>query len=173
VILLAHSYFLNQDPKQYARMKPYSPLSTLLLAALLRENGHEVALFDATFASGVEEFEVALDRTRPSVVVVMEDNFNFLTKMCTTVRRDSALQMIGSARARGCRIAVNGPDVADNPAVYLAAGADAVALGEGEAALAELARIWEHGSGPTDMVAGLVLPGPGKADHHPSARADP
>jgi anaerobic magnesium-protoporphyrin IX monomethyl ester cyclase len=162
VILVAHSYFLNQDAKQYARMKPYSPLSTLLLASLLRSNGHEVALFDATFASGVEDFETALDRSRPSVVVVMEDNFNFLTKMCTTVRRDSALEMIGAARARGCRVAVNGPDVADNPAVYLAAGADAVALGEGEAALAELAGLWEHGSGPTDAVAGLVLPGPGR-----------
>ena len=161
MILLAHSYFLNQDPKQHARMKPYSPLSTLLLASLLRRDGHQVALFDATFAGGVEDFEAALDRTRPSVVVVMEDNFNFLTKMCTTVRRDSALEMIGAARARGCRVAVNGPDVADNPAVYLAAGADAVALGEGEMALAELARLWEHGSGPTDAVAGLVLPGPG------------
>jgi anaerobic magnesium-protoporphyrin IX monomethyl ester cyclase len=160
VILLAHSYFLNQDAKQHARMKPYSPLSTLLLASLLRRDGHEVALFDATFASGVGDFEAALDRTRPSVVVVMEDNFNFLTKMCTTVRRDSALEMIGAARAPGRRIAVNGPDVADNPAIYLAAGADAVALGEGELALAELAGLWEHGSGPADAVSGLVLPGP-------------
>ena len=162
MILLAHSYFLYQDPKQHARMKPYSPLSTLLLASLLRKNGHDVALFDATFSLGVQEFENALDRHRPSVVVVMEDNFNFLTKMCTTVRRDSALAMITAAQARGCRVAVNGPDVADNPAVYLAAGADAVALGEGEMALAELAGLWEHGSGPTDTVAGVVLPGPGR-----------
>ena len=162
MILVAHSYFLNQDSKQQARMKPYSPLSTLLLASLLRRNGHEVALFDATFASGVQEFETALDRHRPDVVVVMEDNFNFLTKMCTTVRRDSALAMIAAARARGCRVAVNGPDVADNPAVYLAAGADAVALGEGEMAMAELARLWEEGSDATDTVAGLVLPGPGQ-----------
>ena len=162
MILLAHSYFLNQDPKQQARMKPYSPLSTLLLASMLRQNGHEVALFDATFALGVQEFEAALDRHGPDVVVVMEDNFNFLTKMCTTVRRDSALAMIAAARARGCRVAVNGPDVADNPAVYLAAGADAVALGEGEMTLAELAGLWEQGSGATETVAGLVLPGPGQ-----------
>jgi anaerobic magnesium-protoporphyrin IX monomethyl ester cyclase len=160
VILVSHSYFLNQDPKQYARMKPYSPLATLLLAALLRRNGHEVALFDATFASGAPAFEAALNAIRPSAVMVMEDNFNFLTKMCTTVRRDSALAMIEAARSRGCRVAVNGPDVADNPAIYLAAGADAVALGEGEMALAELAELWEHGSGSADQVAGLVLPGP-------------
>jgi anaerobic magnesium-protoporphyrin IX monomethyl ester cyclase len=99
---------------------------------------------------------------RPDVVVVMEDNFNFLTKMCTTVRRDSALAMISAARARGCRIAVNGPDVADNPAVYLAAGADAVALGEGETALAELAGLWARGEDSAEDIAGLILPGPGR-----------
>jgi anaerobic magnesium-protoporphyrin IX monomethyl ester cyclase len=162
VILLSHSYFLNNDAKQHERMKPYSPLSTLLLASLLRNNGHEVALFDATFAAGPEDFEAALEAHQPGVVVVMEDNFNFLTKMCTSVRRDSALAMIAAARARGCRIAVNGPDVADNPAVYLAAGADAVALGEGEMALAELAGLWERGGGREEAVAGLILPGPGR-----------
>jgi anaerobic magnesium-protoporphyrin IX monomethyl ester cyclase len=121
-----------------------------------------VALFDATFAAGVEDFETALEAHQPSVVLVMEDNFNFLTKMCTTVRRDTALAMIAAARARECRIAVNGPDAADNPAVYLAAGADAVALGEGEMALAELVGLWEHGGDAADDVAGLVLPGPGR-----------
>jgi anaerobic magnesium-protoporphyrin IX monomethyl ester cyclase len=162
VILLSHSYFLKNDAKQYERMKPYSPLSTLLLASLLRDSGHEVALFDGTFAAGVEAFEAALDAHRPDVVVLIEDNFNFLTKMCTTVRRDSALAMIAAARARGCRIAVNGPDVADNPAVYLAAGADAVALGEGEMALAELAGLWARGEDSVEDVAGLILPGLGR-----------
>jgi anaerobic magnesium-protoporphyrin IX monomethyl ester cyclase len=162
VILLSHSFFLKNDAKQLAKMKPYSPLSTLILASMLRANGHETALFDATFATGVEDFAVALDAHRPSVVVVMEDNFNFLTKMCTTVRRESALAMISAARARGCRVAVNGPDAADNPAVYLAAGADAVALGEGEAALAELVDLWERDGDAAEAIAGLILPGPGR-----------
>ena len=39
MILLAHSNFLARDPKQLARMKPYSPLSTLIGAALLRRPG--------------------------------------------------------------------------------------------------------------------------------------
>lgn len=160
MILITHSYFLNQDPKQQGRMKPYSPLSTLITAALLRARGHAVALFDATFAAGVAAFETALEAHRPSLVVIMEDNFNFLTKMCTTVRRDSALAMVAAARARGCRVAVNGPDAADHPAVYLAAGADAVALGEGEMALADLADAWASG-GQASAVAGLTLPAPG------------
>lgn len=162
MILLAHSYFLQHDPKQFSRMKPYSPLSTLILAALLREGGHDVALFDATFADGIEDFEKALDEYEPRIVVLMEDNFNFLTKMCTTNRRESALAIIGAARARGCRVAVNGPDAADMPAAYLAAGASAVALGEGEMALAELVGLWNGGNNNASSVAGLLLPGAGK-----------
>lgn len=142
-------------------MRPYAPLSTLLAAALLRRAGHEVALFDATFADGVGAFAAMLDAVRPAVVVIMEDNFNFLTKMCTSVRRESALAMIRAAAARGCKVAANGPDVGDNPALYLAAGADAVVLGEGEMALLDLIDHWRHGSGAIADVAGLILPGEG------------
>ncbi len=160
MILLAHSNFLSHDAKQRARMRPYSPLSTLLAAALLREAGHDVALFDATFAADITAFEAMLDTHRPALIAVMEDNFNFLTKMCTAVRRESALAMIRAAAARGCRVAVNGPDATDNPAMYIAAGADAVILGEGEAALLDLADHWRRG-GREDAgeVAGLILPG--------------
>ena len=161
MILLAHSYFLAHDAKQLARMKPYSPLSTLLAAALLRRAGHEVALFDATFAPGVQAFERELDRIRPSAVVVMEDNFNFLTKMCTTGRRESALAMVRAARARGCRVAANGPDVSDNPALYLAAGAHAVVLGEGETAVLDVVDHWVGRRDELEAIAGLILPGPG------------
>ena len=161
MILIGHSYFIAHDLKQQAKMTPYAPLSTLLTAALLRQEGHVVSLFDATFAPGVEAFEAMLDAVRPSAVAIMEDNFNFLTKMCTTVRRDSALAMVAAARARGCKVAVNGPDASDNPAIYLAAGADAVVLGEGEAAAADLARQWSLDAGDPGQVAGLILPGPG------------
>ena len=158
MILLGHSNYLAHDPKQQAKMRPYSPLSTLLAAALLRRAGHQVALFDATFADGTAAFEAMLDATRPSIVVVMEDNFNFLTKMCTTVRRESALAMIGAAAARGCKVAANGPDVSDNPALYLSAGANAIVLGEGEMALLDLVEHWERGIGALETLPGLILP---------------
>jgi len=159
VILLAHSNFLAHDPKQRERMRPYAPLSTLLAAALLRDAGHEVALFDATFAPDIAAFETLLDTHCPALVAIMEDNFNFLTKMCTAVRRDTALAMIRAAAARGCRVAVNGPDATDNPAMYLAAGADAVILGEGEPALLDLAEHWRGGRQDASQVAGLILAG--------------
>jgi anaerobic magnesium-protoporphyrin IX monomethyl ester cyclase len=159
MILFGHSNFLANDPKQREKMRPYPPLSTLLAAALTRSCGHRVALFDATFKNGVESFAAMLARERPRVVLIMEDNFNFLTKMCTTNRREAALAMTAMAHAAGCRVAVNGPDATDSAALYLAAGADAVVLGEGEEAARDLVDHWERG-GDIDAVAGLILPGP-------------
>lgn len=157
MILLAHSNFLALDDKQSATMKPYSPLSTLIAAALIRRSGYAVTLFDATFATGVEAFEALIARTRPEVAIVMEDNFNFLTKMCTTQRRESALAMVRAARALGCKVAVNGPDASDNPGLYLAAGADVVVLGEGEMAMLELVEHWSVSDTAPDEVDGLAL----------------
>ena len=158
MILTTHSYFLNHDAKQLARMTPYSPLSTLIASALLRDGGHRVALFDSTLADGIGAFERALDRTRPSVVAIMEDNFNFLTKMCTTRRRGDAIAMIKAAIRRGCRVVVNGPDSTDRPKLYLDAGADAVLLGEGETTLAEITGLWRADTcAPLGEIAGLAL----------------
>ena len=115
LVLLAHSFFLRRDAKQLERHKPYAPLTTLLAAAMLREAGHRVRLFDATFADGPAAFEALLDRLEPSVLLVIEDTFNFLTKMCTENRREDALAMIAAAHARGWAVAVNSPDAVDHP----------------------------------------------------------
>ena len=68
MILLAHSYFLGNDPKQLERMKPYPPLATLLVAEVTRRHGHEVAFFDATFADGVDAFIATLPPGEPQRV---------------------------------------------------------------------------------------------------------
>jgi anaerobic magnesium-protoporphyrin IX monomethyl ester cyclase len=159
MILLAHSYYLAHDPKQHARAKPYPPLATLLAAALLRERGHEVAFFDAMLAPDVDAFEAMLDAVRPGVVGILEDNFNFITKMCTVRNREATVRMVGLAHERGCRVVVNGSDSADRPALYLAAGADAVLLGEAEAGMLELADAWTADrDAPLGHIPGLVLP---------------
>ena len=75
---------------------------------------------------------------RPDVVVLYEDNFNFLTKMCLARMREAACRMIGEARAAGARVIVAGSDASDHPAAFLCAGAHAVLQGEGIAALTEL-----------------------------------
>jgi anaerobic magnesium-protoporphyrin IX monomethyl ester cyclase len=49
-ILFTHSYFSRFDPKQWIAQQPYAPLGTLHAAALMRENGYKVSLFDTMFA---------------------------------------------------------------------------------------------------------------------------
>ncbi|HEU0013883.1 MAG TPA: radical SAM protein [Longimicrobium sp.] len=152
-------------------MKPYPPLATLLMAAQLRERGHEVALFDAMLSPGPEAFVEALERTNPDMVCIQEDNFNFLTKMCTLRMHEAAIEMIDAARARGCRVAVNGSDATDRPALYLAAGADAVVLGDDEYAFADLAEAWRADpDAALDGIPGLALPGPGGSVRKTAAR---
>ena len=137
-ILVCHSYFLGFDPKQVARGKPYPPLATLQVAALLRQAGHDVTFFDAMLAAGIDEYDRKLAAVAPQVVVVYEDNFNFLSKMCLGKMRQAACQMIAAARRAGARVIASGPDVSDAPETYLRAGADLALIGEGLATLLDL-----------------------------------
>ncbi len=143
-IQVAHSYFLQYDPKQWARGKPYPPLATIQVAALLRRLGHDVALFDAMLADGVEAYEQSMPSVGPDVVVLYEDNFNFLTKMCLSRMREAACRMIAVARAHGAKVIVAGSDASDHPEAFLTAGADVVLAGEGIAALVPLLKRLER-----------------------------
>ncbi|HEV2270713.1 MAG TPA: radical SAM protein [Steroidobacteraceae bacterium] len=134
-LLVGHSYFLRLDRKQWQRAKPYPPLATLQVAARLRALGHQVAFFDAMLADGTAEYERQLHEVGPRVVLLYEDNYNFLTKMCLERMRGAACRMIRAARRLGARVIVAGSDATDEPDAYLAAGADAVLAGEGFQAL--------------------------------------
>src|SRR5262249_54729790 len=81
-ILVCHSYFLSFDQKQQQRAKPYPPLATLQVASLLRNGGHRIALFDAMLAEDYSGFERQIDAFQPQLVLLYEDNYNFLSKMC-------------------------------------------------------------------------------------------
>jgi radical SAM superfamily enzyme YgiQ (UPF0313 family) len=157
-ILLGHSYFLRLDPKQWQRAKPYPPLATLQVAARLRSLGHQVELFDAMLADGIGEYERQLHRAEPQLVLLYEDNYNFLTKMCLERMRGAACRMIKAARRAGARVIVAGSDATDEPKDYLAAGADAVLAGEGIGALEVLLeRLDAHPVMPSArLVEGIV-----------------
>lgn len=163
-VLLAHSYYLRHDPKQVQKMRPYSPLATLISAAVLRQRGWDVALFDAMLAEGIEDFQRVVQDLRPAIVALVEDNFNFLTKMCTTHMRDAALAMVRLAKQAGARVAVNGSDASDHPRLYLDAGADALIVGDVEPTLVDLVQHWrlDPNTSPA-AIPGLVLPGSGTA----------
>ena len=139
-ILVCHSYFLRFDSKQVERGKPYPPLATLQCAALLRRAGYEVSLFDAMLADNLGEYERALGSAHPQVVLLYEDNFNFLSKMCLAKMRAAACEMIAAAQCAGARVIAAGSDVSDAPEPYLRAGADITLKGEGLPALLEILR---------------------------------
>ncbi len=173
-VLLAQPYFLAHDPKQVRKMRPYPPLATLITASVLREAGKEVALFDAMLSPGEEEFAAMVSSTRPGIVGLLEDNFNFLTKMCTTRRREASLQMISDAKASGARVAVNGSDAADAPDLYISAGADAVLLGETDRTFLELVERWEKNPlADLSDIPGLALPARAVGAFAPAVRTAP
>ncbi len=154
-VLFTHSYHLRLDPKQWRAAKPYPPLGTLIALAAARARGHEVALHDAQFASSASDLRAPLERFRPDVLVIYDDDFNWLTKMCLSVMETQALAMIDLGRERGCRVVVHGSDASDHRARFLDAGADAVLLGDGELTLLELLDALERGR-PVDANRGLA-----------------
>ncbi|MFN2166278.1 MAG: cobalamin-dependent protein, partial [Anaerolineae bacterium] len=137
-ILFGQSYYLRFDPKLWEAMQPYPPLGTLYAAAHVREQGYDVALFDAMLADSEERWAEALRHHRPTYAVLYEDNFNYLSKMCLLRMREAAFTMAGMAREQGCTVIVCGADVTDHAGLYLERGADFVLLGEGELTLGEL-----------------------------------
>ena len=137
-VLLTHSYHLYFDRKQTRKMQPYSPLGTLYAAALLRSAGISVALFDTMLNNPEEKFQAALAQHRPRIVVIYEDNFNFLSKMCLTRMRSVAYGILEASQRAGCTVVVNGSDASDHASDYLQQGFRYVLLGEAEWTVLEL-----------------------------------
>jgi anaerobic magnesium-protoporphyrin IX monomethyl ester cyclase len=145
-ILLGHSCYLRFDAKSWQAMQPYPPIGTMLAAAVMRQQGYSVALFDATLAESEEQWAAALDRYQPRYAIIYEDNFNYLSKMCLLTMRQAAFSMVHLARERDCITILCGSDATDHAEAYLAAGADYVLLGEGEATLLELVAALDEGA---------------------------
>src|SRR4029079_14547307 len=97
-ILFGQSYYLRFDPKLWEAMQPYPPLGTIYAASLLRQHGYTPALFDAMLAKSEDEWAAALDDEHPDIVILFEDNFNYLSKMCLLRMRDAAFRMIRMAK---------------------------------------------------------------------------
>ncbi|MEY3444321.1 MAG: hypothetical protein RLZZ519_2602 [Bacteroidota bacterium] len=160
--LFSHSYFMRFDPKQWRQSMPYPPLGTIYAAAVLREAGWEVALHDVMFAEGAASLAPSLAQNKPDLFVIYDDGFNYLTKMCLTNMREAAFEMSKMAKAAGATVVVCSSDSTDHYEKYLDHGADAVILGEGEAALVELATKVEKGDFSYGDLLGLAFRENGK-----------
>ena len=172
-ILLTHSYHLPYDRKQLRKMQPYPPLATLYAASVLRDMGFSVAVFDTMLQDPAEGFPHALAKHQPRIVVVYEDDFNFLSKMCLTRMREVAWEMASQAHLADAITMVHGSDATDHTREFLCAGFDFVLLGESEMLLAELCDTLLSGrdghlvSGVATMDQGKVLRAPQLRPHPP------
>jgi anaerobic magnesium-protoporphyrin IX monomethyl ester cyclase len=166
-VLFSHSYFYKLDPKQWRFKQPYPPLATILAAAVLREAGFSVSLFDTNLRSSPEDVVPELKKHQPKYFVVYDDGFNYLSKMCLTNMREAAFWMIGEAKKSGCSVIVSSSDAADHYEKYLLRGADFVVRGEGEETLKELLNCLENGK-DTSTVAGLAYKKDGETIAGPS-----
>ena len=155
-LLLTHSYVLRHDPKEFKAMMPYPPLGTLYAATYLRLRGYETALFDSMLASDESEITRSIDEHKPSTVIIYDDDFNYLTKMCLSRMRRAAFTMSRIARERGCTVIVHGSDPADHVEDYLQHGADYVVFGEGEITLGELLDHLHQGKGDLAAIEGVA-----------------
>jgi len=126
-ILLTHGYFLAEDEKERQIMKPYPPLGLLYLSAYLKARGHAVEIYDSTFGEPCELRRKFQHSPRGLVGIYT----NLIT-------RKAVLEIIRGAKQHDWTVILGGPESANYPAEYLAAGADVVVVGEGEGALAEL-----------------------------------
>lgn len=157
-VLFTHSYFLLFDPKQWAWKQPYPPLATILAASLLREKGYEIRLFDTMFVQSPEEIIPVLEEFKPDFLVVYDDGFNYLTKMCLTNMREAAWRMCSYAKNINCHVILSSSDSTDHYEKYLLHNADVVILGEGEQTLLELvAQDWGNGNPATWKISGTAF----------------
>ncbi|MDX1910334.1 MAG: radical SAM protein [Saprospiraceae bacterium] len=154
-ILFTHSYFYRFDAKQWKTAQPYPPYGTLCAAALMRECGYAVSLFDTALRHNATELKPVLKEKRPDYLVIYDDGFNYLTKMCLTRMREAAFEMTKMGKAAGCVVIVNSSDSTDHYESYLRQGADFVILGEGESTLRELVTALDSGMQTAD-IQGIV-----------------
>lgn len=150
-VLFSHSYFLFFDKKQWNQRKPYPPLATIQVASSARSSDFEVDLFDVSFVEKADAINAKLDTFQPDVLVLYDDDFNYLTKMCLTNMREAAFQMIQEAKSRGIHVIVSSSDSTDHYEKYLENGADEILMGEGDETLIEILERLREGKETNDV----------------------
>jgi anaerobic magnesium-protoporphyrin IX monomethyl ester cyclase len=146
-ILLAHGYFLYEDPHERKVMKPYPPLGVLFISSYLKKQGFNVSVFDSTFES-MEAFKSLVERERPAIVGIYT---NMMTK-------HNVLKMAAHAKANGAIVILGGPEPPYYAADYLQHGADIIVKGEGELTLEELIpHLRKHRLTKLDTITGIAF----------------
>lgn len=135
-ILLTHGYFLEEDAKEQAIMRPYVPLGILYISAYLEEHGYDNEVFDSTFSS-FDKLCAQLMQQQPQVIGIYT---NLMTKL--NVLR--IIRFIKSTTVlQHTKIVLGGPEVRNHALKFLEHGADFIVSGEGEQTMLELVQFIE------------------------------
>lgn len=135
-LLLVHPLFLAHNPEEQALKSPYFPLGLLYLAGYVREQGHEVAIFDGTYEEDLSVFQDVLEREQPDLVGIS----------VVLPIRDMALALAQMAKDWGVVVVVGGPDPTKDPLSYLEhPQVDIVVHHEGEQTLDALLGLLDAG----------------------------
>lgn len=158
-VLLTHAYYLNEDPKEQAIMKPYVPLGIIYLSAYLDQHKVDHEVYDSTFSRFDDHF--TLIRNKQFDVVAIYTNLmtklNVL-KLIKAIKNDSAL--------KHTRIILGGPEVRNHAEAFLNYGADVLIVGEGEETLLEVVQHFQTGKADWPEIAGTVILKDGKVHQH-------
>ncbi|MBI4249770.1 MAG: B12-binding domain-containing radical SAM protein [Elusimicrobia bacterium] len=160
-ILIAQPYFRVLDPAEWKNQMPYPALSALYAATVLRGLGHDIHFFDGMLASRPKNLDDELRDLRPDLFLLLDDDFNYLTKMCLSNMRRAALKALETAQELGIAAFIHSSDAADHPRPYLERGAWAVILQEAESALPDVITAIEKGNfkQTREKIPGLLLGG--------------
>lgn len=132
---LTHSYLYQLDPKQWKNRTPFPPLGTITALAALEQIQEEIQFYDIALDATTQKCIQAMLVYQPDVVVIYEDGFNYLTKMCLTNMRYACFELLKAAKAIGAKTIVSSSDATDHYMLYHENGADVVLHGEGEQSL--------------------------------------
>jgi radical SAM superfamily enzyme YgiQ (UPF0313 family) len=150
-VLLTHGYFLSEDPKERAIMRPYVPLGILYLSAWLKRKRIDTAVFDTTFSTHQALQDYLLAHKPPFVGIYV----NLMTKK-------NVLAIIRFIRSqdslRHTRIILGGPEVRYHDEQFLRYGADFIVFGEGEQTMEDLVTTLDSAFNPfLDTVDGIAF----------------
>jgi anaerobic magnesium-protoporphyrin IX monomethyl ester cyclase len=142
-ILIGQSYHRILDPKELKRNMPYPPLGALYIATILKNLNHEIIFHDSMIAENADEFKKLIIKTVPDLILLYDDEFNYLTKMCLLNMRKIAFEYITLSKQLKIPIFVYNSDAIDHSDIYLNAGCDLVMIGEAEETTLELVTNFE------------------------------
>lgn len=130
-IVLTHTYYLFEDVKEQAIMRPYAPLGLLYISAYLNENNVENHVYDSTFYSRGAQLKF-IEEKQPKAIAIY-------TNLMTKINVIELIKILNTEAKYGFpKIILGGPDITYNCENYLNTGVDFLIIGEGEQTTLEL-----------------------------------